>query len=141
MKDPEEFACIARVNKWLSKKGKGGKKGRKQRSCVPPMGLLYEAAGYGHSEAVKALLDAGADVEAKNANGNFALIFAAQEGHPEVVKLLLNAGADKDAQTTDPKCFGYTPLDLATECGCSEVGGLEANKVLLNAGASFRGQI
>ena len=89
MKDQGELACIARVNKWLSKKGKGGKKGRKQRSSVPPKDLLLQAAFYGHSEAVKALLDAGADAEAKDSNGNGALYFAALDrdsnGHSTTV--------------------------------------------------------
>ena len=65
---------------------------------------------------VKLLLNAGADVEAEDADGYFALFIAAQEGYPEVVKLLLDTGADKE------KCAcGRNPLSAATEKGHTEV--------------------
>jgi ankyrin repeat protein len=65
---------------------------------------------------VKLLLNAGADVEAKDADGYFALFIAAQEGHPKVVKLLLDAGADKDKTAN-----GQTSLSIATNNGHTEV--------------------
>jgi ankyrin repeat protein len=126
MKDQKELACIARVNKWLSKKGKGVKKGRKQSIRVPPKDLLYGAASYGHSEAVKALLDAGADAEAKDANGYFALFIAAQKGHSDVVKIMLDAGADVEVKDSE----GHTALYFATQEGHSAVV-----QLLINAGA------
>ena len=56
--------------------------------------LMLAAAG-GHTDAVKALLDHHADVNAvERANGQSALMFAAALDRVDVVKLLLAAGAD-----------------------------------------------
>jgi ankyrin repeat protein len=63
----------------------------KQRGCTP----LMRAAESGNIDEVRALLKAGADVNAAwPAWGHTALMFAAGEGHLEVVKALLAAGAD-----------------------------------------------
>jgi ankyrin repeat protein len=63
-------------------------------------GDLMDAARTGNAEAVKALLAAGADVNAKDADGNTALMAAAKKGRtpPETVKALLAAGADINAK-------------------------------------------
>lgn len=53
--------------------------------------LLVKVAGAGKVEKVKELLDAGADVNAKNKYGDTALISASAESHTEVVKVLLDA--------------------------------------------------
>jgi ankyrin repeat protein len=50
---------------------------------------------------VKLLLDAGADVKARNICGWTALHRAAEEGFGEVVKLLLDAGASMKAQNNN----------------------------------------
>jgi ankyrin repeat protein len=57
---------------------------------------LHEAALDGNTAKVKALIDKGADVNAKaTENGGVTpLILAAQEGHFEMVRLLLDKGAD-----------------------------------------------
>ncbi|MCH7804350.1 MAG: ankyrin repeat domain-containing protein [Acidobacteria bacterium] len=52
---------------------------------------LIEAAKNGDTVSIKALLDAGADVNAKNEDGLTALWWAA--GHTEIVELLKKAGA------------------------------------------------
>jgi ankyrin repeat protein len=87
---------------------------------------LHVASRGGHSEAVKLLLDAGADKAAKTSDGETPLYDASGEGHSEVVKILLNAGADKKATTSN----GFTSLHVASQNGRAEVV-----KVLLNAGA------
>jgi uncharacterized protein len=46
---------------------------------------------------VKALLEKGADVNAKASNGATALALAAENGHAEVVKARLKKSADVDA--------------------------------------------
>jgi ankyrin repeat protein len=56
------------------------------------------AAGEGHLEIVKLLLEHGADVNAKTAYET-ALHLAAEKGHLEIVKFLLEHGADVNAKT------------------------------------------
>jgi len=78
----------------------------------PP--LIY-AAGFGSAEAVKMLLDAGADVNARNGLEATALIWGAAD--IDKLKLLLAHGADVNAHSR----LGRTPLMLAASCdGCSE---------------------
>ena len=70
---------------------------------------LIIAAFNGCTDIVKMLLDAGANIEHKNDQGENALISAAQEGNINVVKILLDAGADVNQSNTD----GETAVDLA----------------------------
>ena len=51
------------------------------------------AAGLGRTETVKALIELGADVNAKHKNGATALMAAAGQGHTEIVDILKQAGA------------------------------------------------
>jgi ankyrin repeat protein len=53
------------------------------------------AASNGNVEAIKALLELGADKDAKTANGATALHLAADHGHVEAIKVLAELGADK----------------------------------------------
>lgn len=55
---------------------------------------LSIASIMGHAEAVRVLLDAGADVNIRNGDQSIALHGAAFFGHAEVARLLLAAGAD-----------------------------------------------
>jgi ankyrin repeat protein len=68
---------------------------------------LHHAAAFASPSIVKMLLDAGADVEAKNRFGQRPLHWAFAS--PEKVKLLLARGADVNAQAND----GRTALYLA----------------------------
>lgn len=61
---------------------------------------FWEAARKGDVPAVAALLDKGADVNAKFRYGQTALFKAAERGHAEVVKLLLARGADVTVKDT-----------------------------------------
>ncbi|MDE1976010.1 MAG: ankyrin repeat domain-containing protein [Elusimicrobia bacterium] len=54
---------------------------------------LMRAARAGRADEVRTLLNRGADVNAANAEGSTALVFAAQAGSLPVIKLLLAAGA------------------------------------------------
>jgi ankyrin repeat protein len=67
----------------------------------------------GHVEVVKALLGAGATLEAVNRQGDTAMAVAAQEGQAAVVKVLAQAGAAVDRAAAD----GWTPLHMAAHNG------------------------
>jgi len=51
------------------------------------------ASHEGHQQIVQALLSKGAEVNAKDNNGQTALMFASDKGHQEVKELLIKAGA------------------------------------------------
>ena len=59
---------------------------------------LISAAAFGRTEAAKALIEAGADLNYRNNNGATALITAAFLCHTEIVELLLEHGADQNAR-------------------------------------------
>jgi len=61
---------------------------------------LFEAVRKGDAAAVTALLDKGADVNAKFRYGQTALFKAAERGHTEVVKVLLARGVDVTVKDT-----------------------------------------
>ena len=75
---------------------------------------LYEAARKGDPAEVKALLDKGADVNAKFRYGATALFKAAERGHTEVVKLLIERGADVNIRDT---FYGATAMTWALDKG------------------------
>ncbi|MCY4601729.1 MAG: ankyrin repeat domain-containing protein, partial [Acidobacteria bacterium] len=69
---------------------------------------LVEAARAGDVEAVRALLDGGADANAPAVDGATALHWAVHRDDAETVDLLLAAGADSMAANR----YGGTPLRL-----------------------------
>jgi ankyrin repeat protein len=73
---------------------------------------LYEAVRRGDAAEVKALLDKGADVNAKFRYGATALFKAAERGHAEIVKLLLERGADANVKDT---FYGATAMTWALD--------------------------
>jgi uncharacterized protein len=79
--------------------------------------LHSAAADGGSTEVAQLLLDAGADVNAKQPGGFTPLHAAAQVGNEELVALLLERGADPAARLDD----GRTPADLAREAGHRDV--------------------
>src|SRR3990167_5297602 len=58
---------------------------------------IKEAAGAGFIEIVNILLDAGADIEARNSYGFTPLLSAVEHNHIDTVNLLLARGADVNA--------------------------------------------
>ncbi len=102
----------------------------------------------GRVDAAKLLIDAGADVNAKEHwAGQTALMWAGAQLQPEMVKLLLANGAQIDARSTvrewtrkvssepRPKELpqgGLTPLMFAARTGC-----IECAELLLDAGADI----
>jgi uncharacterized protein len=59
--------------------------------------LIY-AASAGHTDAIRLLLDKGADINTTNNFGDTALMTAAEDGRTDVVELLLDKGADINAK-------------------------------------------
>jgi ankyrin repeat protein len=76
---------------------------------------LTDAAGVGHLEMTRRLIDAGVDVDAADRAGKTPLMAAAQHDHVEIVEFLIRCGANtwrRDSQNR-------TALDLATEGDCT----------------------
>jgi ankyrin repeat protein len=87
---------------------------------------LIVASRNGNLPVVRALLDAGADVNQVEGGGATAIYWAAFQGDTEIIKLLLEKGADPDIAKKD----GYTPLLIAKGRGQNQ-----AMILLLNRGA------
>lgn len=79
---------------------------------------LLAAARKGDVATIKALLDAGTDVNSKNRYGATALSYAADKGNIEVVRLLLDRGADVDVKDS---FYGATPMTWAVDKGYTEI--------------------
>lgn len=98
---------------------------------------LIWAAYHGDSAAARMLIDAGADVHARNRLGMSAMSQAAGNGSGDIVLMLLDAGADANAAMPE----GDSALMLA-----SRSGSLEAVRALIEGGAdvnaveSFHGE-
>jgi hypothetical protein len=73
---------------------------------------MWEAVRKGDAAAVTALLDKGADVNAKFRYGATALFKAAERGNVEVVKVLLARGADVKVRDT---FYGATAMTWALD--------------------------
>jgi hypothetical protein len=88
---------------------------------------LHVAVSNGHVEALKTLVELGADKEAPSAGGR-PLHTAAQHGQTEAVKVLIEMGVDKEASAKD----GVKPLYCAAYSGHVEVV-----KVMVELGADI----
>src|SRR5262249_17534496 len=71
---------------------------------------LWAAVRNGDAKAVKAALDKGADVNARNEIGVTALWIAASKGKLEIVELLLDRGADVNSRDG---IWYQTPLSVS----------------------------
>lgn len=87
-----------------------------QGSCCAPLLL---AAGEGRLDAVRYLLDQGADVNARDERGRSALAEAAFYGNVSVIKELILRGADINAISDEG-----TALDIAVHTKHADVVGL-----------------
>jgi ankyrin repeat protein len=92
--------------------------------CVPPCTWatpqgddLLRAAGMGDLARVKALLQAGADVNAKGEGGITALMLASLNGRADIVRVLLDARAEVNASDKE----GFTALLAAAQYSHLEV--------------------
>jgi hypothetical protein len=81
---------------------------------------LHAAAFRGDIAGLEALLESGADRNARDEHGVTPLIAAITQGHTEVVRLLLDRGADIQAQDKE----GYTALQYAEALGQPEAAAL-----------------
>jgi uncharacterized protein len=125
---------------------------------------LVEAARLGDKAAVRSLLKQHADVNARQADGATALVWAAERDDLETAELLISAGANVNAAND----YGVTPLSLACTNGsaamvgkllqggadpnaarwtgetplmrCARTGNVEAVKSLLSQGADANGR-
>ena len=80
--------------------------------------LLWKAINENSSyDTIKALIDAGADVNVKDNNGTTALMYAVYYGNTEIVKTLIAAGADVNAKDNN----GFTTLISAANEGNTEI--------------------
>ncbi len=78
---------------------------------------MHLAARQGEIEAVKALLEAGADVNQRGAGDPVTpLIIATMNGHFDLAKMLLDKGADPNLMQAN----GVTPLYAALNCQWSD---------------------
>lgn len=87
---------------------------------------LIEAARAGDNKTIQSLLDNGAYVNSRDAEGRTPLTEAAWEGRAETVKLLLEKGADPNLKKND----GLAPLVIAVSKGNKEI-----EELLKKAGA------
>jgi len=92
-----------------------------------PDTLVADAAMRGDLEAVKTLVERGADVNLAHGDGMTALHWAALHDHDQLVKVLADAGANLSAGT---RIGAHTPLHVASREGSSS-----ALRELLAAGA------
>ena len=88
-------------------------------------GLMHSTAN-GHTETVKALLRAGADVDTRDSNGVTALLVAAAQGHTDIVRLLL----DRGPKVNGGAYLGSTALMMAAREGHTDIV-----RALVDAGA------
>lgn len=92
----------------------------------PPRVNIHVAALQGNLDAVRQHINAGSDLNKKDAYGSTALVIATTFGETEVAKALIDAGADMSITNNE----GSTPLHIAAFLCRTEIV-----KALLDKGA------
>jgi len=92
-------------------------KDRKDQPIEMSSEAIIVAAGGGDLDAVKTLLEEGADVDVVDDEERSPLLSAARNGHLQLVQLLLEKGADLDKGDGE----GDTPLTAAAAAGHVDV--------------------
>jgi ankyrin repeat protein len=93
--------------------GQGGQAGLNEEGPAPTlsakggMTALHHAARQGYVKSATALLDAGADINKKSADGNTPLLVALINGQFDVAMLLVEKGANANVSSD---ALGITPL-------------------------------
>jgi hypothetical protein len=91
---------------------------------------LHQCVRLSNTEMMKILLDLGANVEIKDADGETPVFVASSSRDPEMARLLLQAGANPNVKAKD----GWSALMMATRDGYHQIV-----KYLLEAGADVFG--
>lgn len=91
---------------------KGARPNAREETGIQRTALII-AAGEDNEEIAVALVKAGADVNARAADGSTALMYAAAEGNEPILRLLLAKGADSRAKDNT----GQTALIKAASAG------------------------
>ena len=81
------------------------------------MTALHLASREGRIESVRTLIEAGADLDATDAEGSTAMILAAVNGYLDIAGLLLESGADPNLADD----FGRTVLFVATDMNTLDI--------------------
>eukprot|EP00940_MAST-03C_sp_MAST-3C-sp2_P003576 g3576.t1 len=92
---------------------------------------LHEAISKNHSNVVKLLIDAGADVNKACSSGKTPLLIAVTHGHRDIAEELIKSGADPNKISHSPNLL--SPLHIAVKGGDTKTVDL-----LLRHGASPR---
>ena len=107
--------------------------------AAAPDAPVADAAMRGDVEAVRALLQQGADANESQGDGMTGLHWAAQRGELEIAELLITAGANVNAGT---RIGRYTPLHLAGRVGSAPMvdalieAGSNVHAVTTNSGVT-----
>ncbi len=84
-----------------------------EKSSTVKPAIFFQSIKSGDAAEVERLLNKGADINAKDMEGDSALVGAVYSGSTEVAKLLLDAGADINAGNNN----GFKALDIAEREG------------------------
>jgi len=96
------------------------------RPVLPPDVSLHLAILQGNTEAIRQHIEAGSDLNERDAYGSTPLVVAVTFGRTEAARALLEAGADPEIRDND----GSAPLQIAAFLGHTEIV-----RLLLDGGA------
>jgi len=122
-------ACDPAIDDFIARYGEDGEVEladlHKDMIAANKMDYIVWLAG-NYCPYTRALIDAGADINAKDEAGSTALMVASEYGRTEIVKLLIATGADVNIKNE----LGWTALMWASRWGRKETV-----KLLIDAGA------